>query len=136
MCRQCLTSPLIYSKKFGEYTLMRATKDAFAGGDWKKDEFGLVRQNDPDFYFTSEPLPVKDYWIDRYVGIPEDEENDFWDAVNRACEIEIEIMSSCEDFNMLARLFHNLGAHHEDTRINLLVMQKLYNSFSSPLLKD
>lgn len=134
MCMQCLTDPVTYSKRIGEFVLMQATKDS-QYGEWKSGMFGLVRVNDPDFYFTSVPLPVKDNWINREYDIPDEEADEYWKAAKRAAEIEDEMLTYMPSFYCMAKLFASVGAVNQDTiRIEMLIMQKLYDAFSSQQL--
>lgn len=60
MCEQCSAKTLMYITDgptppiAGAYWLVRATQD---GNDMKKDDWGLITCNDPDFIFTTTPWP-------------------------------------------------------------------------------
>jgi len=66
MCLQCLTDAVILKEEIlPGYHLMKAMKDAEG---WKKDQFGLIRQNDPDFVWDNPgPEPC--------AGMPDEEIN-------------------------------------------------------------
>lgn len=60
MCEQCVAKTEMYLTTdstppiAGAYWLVRATVD---GSEMKKDDWGLVTCNDPDFVFTTTPWP-------------------------------------------------------------------------------
>jgi hypothetical protein len=55
MCEQCSAKTDMYlegNSVFGDYVLVRATQDGY---EMKKDDWGLVQCNDPDFIFATTP---------------------------------------------------------------------------------
>ncbi len=69
MCLQCSTDAVSYDKQVipGWY-LMRATKDAWdkEPKEWRKDEWGLIKMNDPAFVWTKTPA------VDPLFDVPDD----------------------------------------------------------------
>lgn len=140
MCLQCLTAPHVFNKRLGKFALMKATKNAYEGDttdNWKKDEYGLVSCNDPTFRFTSEPLPVKDSWVDKDYDVPEDEDDAFWAAWDRALMIESEILQNGVDLNSLKLLSDEIGfTDGNKQRGTFLLMKRLHEVISAGFKTD
>ena len=59
MCEQCSAKTKTYGLLLPGWTLIQATQD---GNKMKKDDYGLVRMDDPDFIFPGNLTPRKDKW--------------------------------------------------------------------------
>jgi hypothetical protein len=55
MCLQCCTESDTYEGVFKNFTVIQATKDYF---DIKAGHWGLVRCNDPEFWWDFNPTPA------------------------------------------------------------------------------
>ncbi len=90
MCLQCSTKSSYYAKEvMPGWRLHRATKDAWDNEpkEWRKDEYGLVKMNDPAFTWTSTPVidPSFDMSDEEIENLSPGVCDEFDDAV---CEME------------------------------------------------
>lgn len=129
MCLQCLTNPVVYNKRIGSMILMKSTKDPDYS-DWRKGYYGLVEMNDPSFIIKHEPLPVKDEWLDRNYDVSEADSSLFWEAYERACQIEEDILQSTEYLYCIQNLLAALGSTDKH-RVGLLLMKKFHEAINS-----
>lgn len=74
MCEQCLVNPLMFGEVLPGWYLMRARRKSsmMEVGDW-----GLVRCNDPDFVWSTSPIP------DPTFGLTDDQINSLPDGITK-----------------------------------------------------
>lgn len=102
MCEQCTAKTVDYGSPLPGWYLVRATVD---GWFMKKDQWGLVRQNDPDFCWNPTPIP------DPYKGLDEDDDcnlsrfldkdflkgyEEFWPELQASPKAGYELIVACE----------------------------------------
>lgn len=69
MCEQCMAKTRIIAEALPDWLLVKASQD---GDVMKAGQYGLVRQNDPDFWWTGKPI--------KYTGDNKDNKK-FWEIV-------------------------------------------------------
>lgn len=130
MCEQCTADTIFFGSPLPGWFLVRATRD---GWFMKKDDWGLVRSNDPDFYWQATPLP------DPYKGFTDEEVNaskildkdflkayeEFWPKLEGSALAGYKLVRACEQmgyeekvhgsvewwlFDFLGRYLQNLNS--------------------------
>lgn len=103
MCEQCLSKPLNYGEALPGMFLMRATED---GHFWKKDQWAIIRCNNPDFWWTPTPLADPD---DGLSDEDIDKRNDLEPAreafFEAACNIEAALLASADERSGIEVIF-------------------------------
>ena len=100
MCLQCDTDPINYGELLPGWALMKATKTS-TFNEWKQDEYGLVRCNDPDFIFTCQPMEnpysgLSDEEVDLKLKEDEAISGSYFEFLDKASDLEASLKGNIQ----------------------------------------